>query len=363
MKNVADYFEELVKIQAPSGQEEQLIEHLAEFCQTKGLSITYKGRAGLLIQLPATAEGFPPLLFNAHLDHHTNDSIPEPIFENGYYHSIGGQLGADCKVSLAAMLRSIDCLLTDNMPHGVVEWLLTTREEEGLVGAKLFDKQLITSSFGYTLDAPGRVGGYLMNSETHVTVSVDYLQEVTAESLPLTRVLRAAIHRIRHLHLSDKLTFMIDRYQVEQQQNGSEALQVWSHLQAEKNVADVLQELEEIKRCFYEAGSQYGARVDIQVHVTYPGFQITKEHAAFRLFQKAARNVGIATKPVKEEGGSDANILNEAGITTILLAAGYEAPHKPDERVSVAELEHLVELILALITCSRGISIPAVFQK
>ncbi|WP_239254282.1 M20/M25/M40 family metallo-hydrolase [Listeria ilorinensis] len=125
----------------------------------------------------------------------------------------------------------------------------------------------------------------------------------------------------------------------------------------------MLSDLEEIKQCFYEAGNQYGASVNIQVHVTYPGFQIAEQHAAFRLFQKAAHKIGLATQQIEEKGGSDANILNEAGITTILLAAGYEAPHRPDERIKAAELEQLAELIFALVTCSRGISIPASFQK
>ncbi|WP_239254124.1 M28 family peptidase [Listeria ilorinensis] len=234
MKKVADYFEELVDIQAPSGGEDQIIEWLVEFCNTRGLSVAYKGRAGLLIHLPATDDAFPPLLFNAHLDHHTNGLEPKLTFENRCYRSTKGQLGADCKASLAAILGTIERLLEQNEPHGLIECLLTTREEEGLVGAKLFDKQLITSSFGYTLDAPGRVGSYLLNSETHVTVSVDYRKNRTVGKMPLTRVLRTAVHRLRHLHLSDHMQFVIDRYQVEQQPDGVEALQVESHLQAEK---------------------------------------------------------------------------------------------------------------------------------
>ena len=48
-------------------------------------------------------------------------------------------------------------------------------------------------------------------------------------------------------------------------------------------------------------------------------------------------------------GGSDANVLVAEGFPCVNLANGTERNHEPTERVSVAALEGMLDVVLALL--------------
>ncbi len=54
------------------------------------------------------------------------------------------------------------------------------------------------------------------------------------------------------------------------------------------------------------------------------------------------------------EGGTDANVLNEKGIPTMLLSAGYENAHTEEETVSVEQLEKLTQLVIDLAESAKN---------
>jgi tripeptide aminopeptidase len=48
-------------------------------------------------------------------------------------------------------------------------------------------------------------------------------------------------------------------------------------------------------------------------------------------------------------GGSDANIFNSRGLTSVVLSCGYEKVHTTEERIPLAQLVLLTEWVLAII--------------
>jgi tripeptide aminopeptidase len=52
-------------------------------------------------------------------------------------------------------------------------------------------------------------------------------------------------------------------------------------------------------------------------------------------------------------GAADANVFNERGLACLNLANGMQDIHTPDERITVADLEGMVEVTLALIDAAR----------
>jgi tripeptide aminopeptidase len=54
-------------------------------------------------------------------------------------------------------------------------------------------------------------------------------------------------------------------------------------------------------------------------------------------------------------GAADANVFNERGLEVVNLANGMTDIHTPDERISVSDLEAMVDVTLALVeTATAG---------
>ena len=59
--------------------------------------------------------------------------------------------------------------------------------------------------------------------------------------------------------------------------------------------------------------------------------------------------MGITPEPLVYYGGSDANVINENGITAVNLGIGAAKPHSNDEFITIDNLVKGTELLLRLI--------------
>ena len=71
--------------------------------------------------------------------------------------------------------------------------------------------------------------------------------------------------------------------------------------------------------------------------------------AAVAVAEAALQAAGYEPRHIDTGGGSDANAFNAAGFECVNLANGTERNHEPGERVSVAALEGMLDVSLALI--------------
>jgi len=58
-----------------------------------------------------------------------------------------------------------------------------------------------------------------------------------------------------------------------------------------------------------------------------------------RAAARAARALGHRPKTIRSGGGSDANVFNGHGITSIVLGNGYINPHTKQERIDLLDLD------------------------
>jgi tripeptide aminopeptidase len=72
----------------------------------------------------------------------------------------------------------------------------------------------------------------------------------------------------------------------------------------------------------------------------------------------ALRACGYEPRRIATGGGSDANALELAGLPCVNLANGTERNHEPTERVSVAALEGMLDVVLALLDESAALPVP-----
>ncbi len=89
--------------------------------------------------------------------------------------------------------------------------------------------------------------------------------------------------------------------------------------------------------------------VDVDVARLFDGYRLAPDAPVVRAAQAALAACGHTPRPIVSGGASDANALIPAGVPVACLANGTERNHEPTERVSVAALEGMLDVTLALL--------------
>ena len=94
-----------------------------------------------------------------------------------------------------------------------------------------------------------------------------------------------------------------------------------------------------------------GAECDVDVisEKLFTGFRVRPGAPELAAAEAALRPCGYEPRRIETGGGSDANALQAAGFPCLNLANGTERNHEPTERVSVAALEGMLDVALALL--------------
>jgi tripeptide aminopeptidase len=94
-----------------------------------------------------------------------------------------------------------------------------------------------------------------------------------------------------------------------------------------------------------------GAECDVDVisEKLFTGFRVRPGAPELAAAEAALRSRGYEPRRIQTGGGSDANALQAAGFPCLNLANGTERNHEPTERVSVAALEGMLDVALALL--------------
>ena len=72
------------------------------------------------------------------------------------------------------------------------------------------------------------------------------------------------------------------------------------------------------------------------------------------LAAEGLRRCGFEVRYGFSGGAADANVFNERGVRCLNLTHGVHDFHSPDERISVADLEAMVDVTVALVEAARG---------
>ena len=113
--------------------------------------------------------------------------------------------------------------------------------------------------------------------------------------------------------------------------------------------------------CVHEAANLPDCDCDVDVSVgrTFSAYSTPAGAPAVRAAEEALRSRGYEPRLIVSGGASDANALVAKGLTAVNLANGTERNHEPGERVSVAALEGMLDVALALPGAVAAQSAPA----
>jgi len=363
-KRLVDEFIELVKVDSETKFEAQIAEVLKQKFTDLGLDVyednskeqTGHGAGNLICTLLGNVEGADTIYFTSHMDTVVPGKGIKPSIKDGIIMSDGTTiLGADDKAGLAAMFEAIRLLKENNIPHGDIQFVITVGEESGLVGAKALDSTRIKAKYGYALDSNGDVGDIIVAAPTQAKVSaiikgktahagVEPEKGVSAITLAAKAISKMPLGRI------DKdTTANIGRFEGGKQTNivvdHVEILAEARSLITEKMEAQV----KKMKEAFETTAEENGGSAEVNIQVMYPGYNQKAGDQVVEVARKAAKSIGRESKLLKSGGGSDANVIAGLGVPTVNLAVGYEEIHTTNERIAIADLVKVTELVTAII--------------
>ncbi|HEX7611062.1 MAG TPA: M20/M25/M40 family metallo-hydrolase [Solirubrobacteraceae bacterium] len=359
-------FSELCAIESPSLSERACAERVIAELAALGVEVQEDGAGqligsdcgNLLARMPgAGTDGGSPLLLCAHLDTVPLQAPVEPVLvDGGWENANEGILGADNKAAVAVLLALARHVNGLGSPVDI-ELLFTVGEEISLAGSAEFDASRLRSEFGYVFDHASAIGEVIMGSPTHFRLEASFRGAAAHAGIRpedgRSAILAAAraITAIPQGRLDEDTTVNVGTIA------GGTALNVvpercslvaevraMDDERAETLVAEIVDRIN-------EAANRPDCDCDVEVIAqrTFAGYALPGGSRAVRVAEGALRACGYEPQRVRSGGGSDANALIAQGFPTVNLANGTERNHEPGERVSVAALEGMLDVALALL--------------
>ncbi len=306
-----------------------------------------------------------PLFFNCHLDTVQPGTGVKVVRKNDIFTSLGNTiLGSDDKSGIAALIEALQIIREQNLPHIPMEYVFTTCEEIGLLGAKALDPGDIMAQTGYSLDSTGfgrviigapaanrlriTVNGVAAHAGLHPEWGINAIT-LAAEALaksPLGRIDAESTVNFGTIQGGAASNIVPEKVTIagEVRSHSTEKLQ---HLTSEVKQAFV-QVIGQWQDATGEARGVPG--LDFQVEEDFPVMRLNNDDAVIQTVDQAARAIGMDLRYEVAGGGSDANILNGRGLQTAIIATGMTHVHSTDEEVSLQDMADLTRLLLALMT-------------
>ena len=126
---IVNSFCELVKIDSPSDEEEEVAQYLIPILENLGFSVARDAHGNVI----ASEEGDSPLLLSAHMDTVEPGRGIVPSIKDDRRVSDGTTImGGDCKAGVAAILEGVTSVKEEKKSHRPLQIVFTRGEEIGL---------------------------------------------------------------------------------------------------------------------------------------------------------------------------------------------------------------------------------------
>jgi len=361
-------FQNLLIIESPSKKEGKLAHYIADIFEALGYKCFFDRSAentgsevgNLIVKIPGTVPS-NPIFFCAHLDTVGPCENPKIIFDKGIYRSDGRTiLGADDKSGIVVLIEIAKVLKENIFPHPPIEFIFTTCEEIGLLGAKYLDYNLIDAKEGFVLDSenPSEVinaapSSYQFKIEikgksAHAGLepekginAIHILSQILAD-LPFGRIDEETTMNVGIIKGGNYINIVPDYAEAkgEMRSHKEEKLLKLQNLlqnQFEKIVSS------------YPVKDKNLPSGKIRFEKIFKGFNIPLNDPICKVVQKAGEKIGLNIVFKRKEGGSDANIFNENGLKCLILGTGMQKVHTTEEFIALKDLIITANLVLEII--------------
>ncbi len=353
-QRMVNTFLELVRIDSPSGCEQDVARYCAERMSALGFSIESDAAGNLFCKRSGRGE---PLLVNAHMDGVQPCIGIKPVVDGDIIRSDGTTiLGADDRSAVAAILEVMHVIVDEKLSTPALEVVFTVREELGLRGAKELDYARLSAKQGVVLDHDGAAGGIVVAApyqdrlEVAVHGKAAHAGGAPEKGISAIRVAAEAIAAMPLGRIDAETTANIGLITGGMARNVVPALATIDGEARSRDAAKLEAQTAAMVAAFESAAQRHGATVDIKVTRKYDGFRVSEQSSAIlRHLMAATRALGIEPRLEESGGGSDVNIFRTHGIDALVMSCGFGAVHTTDEYQSISELLKAAQILLKAI--------------
>jgi tripeptide aminopeptidase len=357
-----DTFVALCEIESPSGREAEAAQFVRSQLEALGLSVEEDSTAaetgaacGNLYARIAGPEGARTVMLCAHVDTvPLADRVEVELADGVFRNRRDAILGADNKAAVAVLLEIARDCVAEPPPVGL-ELVFTTCEEIGLRGAQAFDVGRLDAEFGYAFDHASPIGELILAAPTYFRVIGDFLGRAAHSGLRPEEGRNAivaaakAISGMKLGRIDDESTANVGLIE------GGTATNVVAErcrVEAEFRSLDDAKAsagMGEMVDMLTWAASETETDVDVAVEEQFRAYRIAPAEPVVLAAEAALRDCGVTPVHKVTGGGSDANAFAAKGFRCLNIANGTEANHTPDERVSAAALEKMLDVTKRLL--------------
>jgi tripeptide aminopeptidase len=347
-------FAALCAIPSPFGEEAAVAAHVTRELEAMGLAVEADAKGNLLTRVQGRTDEH--LLLCAHLDTVAVTGPIEPVLvDGGWENAHHAILGADNKAAVAVFLELVRRASVEGAPLGL-ELLLTVEEEDALAGAKAFDASVLRSRLGYVLDHATPIGGIVVGSPTYYRIHAEFHGRAAHAGVRpedgRSAVLAAAhaLTAMPHGRIDEVTTANVGS--IRGGVGSTNVVPERCSLLAEARSLDperVETVVARIVDALHDGAAHAECDIDVVTEKLFTGYRQKASAPAVTAAATALRACGYEPERIVTGGGSDANALELQGIACVNLANGTERNHEPTERVSVAALEGMLDVCLALV--------------
>lgn len=374
-ERLAECFITLCEIDSPSKKEGKVSAFLkklfqddlgaSEIIEDDSSSTTGSDCGNLIVRFSGELDT-NPVFFNCHMDTVEPAANIKVRREGPLFSSLGDTvLGGDDKSGIAILIEVMRVLRDSRTPHCPVEFVFTTCEEIGLLGAKALDPKLVRAKSGFALDTSGvdcaiigapasnkilvKIHGVAAHAGLHPETGINAIQ-LAAKSIARLKLGRIDDESTANIGLisGGTATNIVPEFvtiEGEVRSHNTEKLSRFTN-----EIEQIFQH--DISTWPDPSGQAKGKpSLFFEAKQEYPVMRLSREtHEVVRRVEHAANALSREIDLVVAGGGSDANIFNAYGMETIILGTGMQHVHSTDERIDLRDMTRTAELVISVLT-------------
>ena len=357
-ERLIETFKEIVKIDSPSGEEEEISQDLTRRLTDLGFQVQRDYHGNVL----ASEEGDNPLLLSAHMDTVEPGRGIKPRVEGDRIVSDGTTiLGGDCKAGIAAILEGLESIKEDGLCRRPVQVVFTRQEEIGLVGAKNLDFSLLIAKEGVVFDGNGPPSKITTAAPTYIGFDITATGRAAhagaepEKGISAIKIATEIIAKLPQGRLDDETTFNVGTIQGGSVRNAvpEEVTFVGEFRSRSLETLDMLSmdirtAIEDVKRDYPEAV------ITENFEVSFEAYNLKPDDPMIQRVTNILLSLDMKPELGPSGGGTDGNIFLQHGVQCVVVGMSTQEMHTTREYVPIADLVKTADFCQALLTSWRA---------
>ncbi len=341
----------MVRINSESSNESEFADFMMKTGNILGTKSWKDAYGNVYLFVDGKGDG---IMLNTHMDTVSPGNGINPRVHGEYITSDGSTiLGADSKAGIAAMVEVLTILKESGRTHRPVLITLSCNEEVGIPTAQ----HIVSDIKLCVVPDRGTPVGEIITEAPYAQV---YEVAIHGEAVYAPthykhgkHAIMAAVEMIKALPLGD-----IDEYTTTNIgiiTGGRMTSMVPEDCVFKGNCYSFSKEsferfLTTLDETVDRVNERYGTTAQVRMLEYFGGYKIDRADPLVKLVDTAMRNVQIDPVYQVYKAVTNANLLNDAGIKSVLISTGVENQHTVNERVSIRSLEQITQILQEIVT-------------